>query len=1566
MTSNPLIFSSTTHGKHIRISDDGMFAWKTLYKRRSPSNSIISDDAATSFNHGITCLNQPFNDSKSSIRLRVWTCCSSYYRSQSSTQSTLSSEGGTSIPRIPTALQPTSTQTDQSLNDIRLLKHELADAWGRSPHWYGTIVIGITNRKLFDENKPVNSAFAATMNDENNIEVKNMSEKETRKECIEKLYDTKYIAMNPEAIRSASQLFIERKKNEILITLNNDMKNKIKISSLTDDYDCVFFDLYGQTSSLEIIPSGLSEPKSESIKGSPLSYGRIMLLGDSESCSKLEDNLLKQSAKNSTSKTFKRKFCKELLIDATAINSTTIGSGTIGPFPKRRPSQFRELESLDDFNMNNNDSIEISYSDNEYVRTIEANIYLCRILIPSISFDETINDAPNILKEKLKTKENKHSKLIPSAPSHFIDSCQLSIVNCSETSPTLFPFSHKAIMNENIYFIIAFNPSKDFHERLDQYSNIIQHFDLLLPTDREWLTDCECYGDYIRKWYNVVREISWEIQSKYPTNNRLNNWKNYYKLKNIRVLLLGIDELCDDISLQQQIENVSKDFFISFKENENLLNKKIPAKTKYTDGNNEQIDNIDLLYHSIKCWSDFQLFEISVRLWLKRFTVFSTLIPLEWSSYVNRIEENIIKNQTIINYSCLRQLLSMNDDNDSVRSQLLFIRIYEHLTKRFILLKRQPTDRKNDELEYLRKFGYHNCYSSFATEQFSKRLKELTLNFPELHTVIHELSASSVDNYKNSIIIIDVCYCIQLSNEFVLGLFKITKKLHFPIKQFQSFDELLQSGSIPEYSSNKNDLNFSFTSITPSTVSSSTSIVGAATTTTIITSTVVTTPIITQTVSPILGNISGTSSIFHKFSNNKNEGTNNDIHLSFDEFQPIDQSLVYKGKSISVNYLISNEKLGNIIDLFCKDSSITGDIFINFLSFNSLLTLRTSYLRQLSSTCEEIKFYFLLPLLSIVRPNNEICTIPLNHHLFICYFNFSQQLHVSIFWQFIFNLTKTLDLFSNLPYIGTNQVIFRIDEEKECTFSYINSEYCSFIQMAIKNYANAIPNQDWKKSKDRSRWEEACCGKEEFRETNSLMICACENILSSIQLKKRNFQVCTSVRCSCEMKCSSHDIRSCEQMSCVHFLPLVPSLFKKEMVCERNKEIVETSFIQKYVDLDILLNVHDANSKLITNSSFQQITSNGVQPFSSEYSNRSTIFGSEITINIPVNNSNFPIWLKDLSRRLDRSDPRLLILPSSSSASLFSRIGENIHSSSTTLESIQTTSILDEFSNTEYDSMLSPIYSPSNQALWMSLATRLGYSVNEILENCQNNEMRPSLYLLKDWILNNGNSILCLMILKQILKQLSRNDLVEHIEELIATFSLSSAVFPIPNVFLSYEHRSRVEAEMIRDRLSKHGFLCWMDTEYVKAGDNLYEVLQSAIDKCQVFIACISHHFLVSKLCTEELCHAASLDKPIIPILVRGHINWPPPGPCALPLTNLAYIDLTTIGGHTGNGVVLDLEEKLQHIVIATAKYINENDKNPNRFKIEKLDQTSTLPITSPKTRTKKLGKCSTKFCSIF
>lgn len=112
-----------------------------------------------------------------------------------------------------------------------------------------------------------------------------------------------------------------------------------------------------------------------------------------------------------------------------------------------------------------------------------------------------------------------------------------------------------------------------------------------------------------------------------------------------------------------------------------------------------------------------------------------------------------------------------------------------------------------------------------------------------------------------------------------------------------------------------------------------------------------------------------------------------------------------------------------------------------------------------------------------------------------------------------------------------------------------------------------------------------------------------------------------------------------------------------------------------------------------------------------------------------------------------------------------------------------------------------------------------------------------------------------------------------------------------PPIFISYQWESQEIVMELKRRLETAGFCCWMDTSLMTGGDSLYGKIYEGISRSKIVIACLTPRYISSKFCIREIILADVLHKPILPVMIEA-TPWPPPGPIALIVSSLVFVDL--------------------------------------------------------------------------
>ncbi|NES19215.1 MAG: TIR domain-containing protein [Symploca sp. SIO3E6] len=137
-------------------------------------------------------------------------------------------------------------------------------------------------------------------------------------------------------------------------------------------------------------------------------------------------------------------------------------------------------------------------------------------------------------------------------------------------------------------------------------------------------------------------------------------------------------------------------------------------------------------------------------------------------------------------------------------------------------------------------------------------------------------------------------------------------------------------------------------------------------------------------------------------------------------------------------------------------------------------------------------------------------------------------------------------------------------------------------------------------------------------------------------------------------------------------------------------------------------------------------------------------------------------------------------------------------------------------------------------------------------------------------------------------------------------------------VFLSYSNENRATMEKIRNSLRREGITVWTNTTDIQTGEDFEEAINRGIEQTDNLVYLLSPDSLNSIYCQQELDLASSLNKRIIPILVRE--TDPATVPSAL--QTLHYIDLTN--NVKEEDYLLD-ESQLLRILEEDAAYYDEH-----------------------------------------
>ncbi len=121
------------------------------------------------------------------------------------------------------------------------------------------------------------------------------------------------------------------------------------------------------------------------------------------------------------------------------------------------------------------------------------------------------------------------------------------------------------------------------------------------------------------------------------------------------------------------------------------------------------------------------------------------------------------------------------------------------------------------------------------------------------------------------------------------------------------------------------------------------------------------------------------------------------------------------------------------------------------------------------------------------------------------------------------------------------------------------------------------------------------------------------------------------------------------------------------------------------------------------------------------------------------------------------------------------------------------------------------------------------------------------------------------------------------------TESIKNANNLMTQVFLSWSDKDRVFVETIRKTLMREGFTLWVSRSDIKTGADFQQRIDRGIEEADNIVYLISQDSLNSRYCQQEIDHALSLNKRIIPVLIEPtDLEEIPPNLRSLQFINLA------------------------------------------------------------------------------
>ena len=123
----------------------------------------------------------------------------------------------------------------------------------------------------------------------------------------------------------------------------------------------------------------------------------------------------------------------------------------------------------------------------------------------------------------------------------------------------------------------------------------------------------------------------------------------------------------------------------------------------------------------------------------------------------------------------------------------------------------------------------------------------------------------------------------------------------------------------------------------------------------------------------------------------------------------------------------------------------------------------------------------------------------------------------------------------------------------------------------------------------------------------------------------------------------------------------------------------------------------------------------------------------------------------------------------------------------------------------------------------------------------------------------------------------------------LITESLKNARNLMTQVFLAYAEEDKAISEQVRRSLMRTGLTVWTNTTDIQIGAEFQAAIYQGIEAADNLVYLLSPASLRSSYCQQELDYALSLNKRVIPVLVKPMDETPIPDT----LKTLQYIDLT-------------------------------------------------------------------------
>ena len=89
------------------------------------------------------------------------------------------------------------------------------------------------------------------------------------------------------------------------------------------------------------------------------------------------------------------------------------------------------------------------------------------------------------------------------------------------------------------------------------------------------------------------------------------------------------------------------------------------------------------------------------------------------------------------------------------------------------------------------------------------------------------------------------------------------------------------------------------------------------------------------------------------------------------------------------------------------------------------------------------------------------------------------------------------------------------------------------------------------------------------------------------------------------------------------------------------------------------------------------------------------------------------------------------------------------------------------------------------------------------------------------------------------------------------------------DVFISYSRKDKAFVQVLNQALVESQYDAWVDWEDIPPAANWWQEIERGIEAANTFIFVISPDAISSRICSDEIAHAARCCKRMIPIVYR-------------------------------------------------------------------------------------------------